>query len=84
MSPVLLAVLVACGGVAGSVGWRRATGPINRQPLYRLDLPPGMTRREYERRRRRRRKLERLFVTVAYAVTGAVGGIVFLMLINRH
>ena len=84
MTPALVAILAVFAGVAGSVGWRRATGPIYRRPLYRVDLPPGMTRSGYERQRRRRRKIQRLFVTLFYALAGAIGGIVFLMVINRH
>ncbi len=84
MTPALVVILVLCGGVAGSIGWRRATAPIYRRPRYRVDLPPGVTRSQYDRQRRRRRRIQRVFVTLFYALAGALGGIVFLMAIGRH
>jgi hypothetical protein len=83
MSPVLMGVMLVFGAVAGTVGWRRATGAIYRVPLYRLELPPGMSRRDYERRRRRHRKFQRLFMTMFYSLVGAMGGVVVLMVLPR-
>lgn len=84
MSPILAVLLLLFGGVAGYVGWRRATRPIYRRSLYDADPPHGMSRREYERIVRRRRKIKRVFVTLAYAATGAIVGLVLLLFIARH
>jgi len=72
------------GSVAGWIGWRSATRPIYRRSVYQPDPPDGMTRREFDRRVRRGRKIRRVFVTIFYAFSGAIGGVIFLMLLNRH
>ncbi len=72
------------GVIAGYIGWRRATKPIYRRMYVEADPPAGMTRREYDRVIRRRRKLWRLVVTFVYAVTGALCGILFLMVLARR
>jgi hypothetical protein len=80
----LAVIMLLFGSVAGWIGWRSATKPIYRRSLIEPDPPPGMTRREFERRVRRSRKVKRVFVTVLYAMIGAIGGVLFLMGINRH
>jgi hypothetical protein len=84
LNPVLVSTMALFGVVAGYIGWRRATKPIYRRTYVEGDPPNGMTRREYDRALRRRRKLWRLMVTFLYAVAGAIGGVVFLMLLARH
>ncbi|HTR85136.1 MAG TPA: hypothetical protein VMI56_11715 [Reyranella sp.] len=86
MNSVLLGVMLIGGGLAGWWGWRRATKTIYRRLVYKtIDPPPGMTRREYERSIRRRRKVMRVVVTILYTLSGALGGIVILMVIaSRH
>ena len=69
---------------AGYIGWRSATKPIYRRTYVTGETPNGMTRREYDRALRRRRKMWRLFITVLYALAGAVGGVLFLMLLARR
>ncbi len=80
----LAVIMLLFGSVAGWIGWRSATKPIYRRSLIQPDPPPGMTRREYDRRIRRGRKIRRVFVTLLYAVIGAIGGVVFLMVLDRH
>jgi hypothetical protein len=70
--------------VAGFIGWRRATKPIYRRTYADVDVPEGLTRREYDRSIRRRAKRWRLVVTVLYALGGAIGGVVFLLFLARH
>ena len=70
--------------VAGIIGWRRATKPIYRRTYADVDVPEGMTRREYDRAIRRRAKRWRLVVTALYAIGGAIGGVVFLLFLARH
>jgi hypothetical protein len=70
--------------VAGAIGWRRATKPIYRRSYANTDVPDGMTRREYDRSIRRQRKRWRIFITFTYALAGAVGGVIFLMVLARH
>jgi hypothetical protein len=70
--------------VAGFIGWRRATKPIYRRTYADVDVPEGLTRREYDRAIRRRAKRWRLVVTVLYAMAGAIGGVVFLLFLARH
>ncbi len=70
--------------IAGFVGWRRATKPIYRRTYANVDVPDGMTRREYDRAIRRKRKFWRLVITVVYASAGAIGGLVFLLVLARH
>ena len=70
--------------VAGYIGWRRATKPIYRRTYADVDVPEGMTRREYDRSIRRQRKRWRLVVTAVYAFCGAIGGVVFLLFLARH
>jgi hypothetical protein len=70
--------------VAGFIGWRRATKPIYRRTYADVDVPEGLTRREYDRAIRRRAKRWRLVVTVLYALGGAIGGVVFLLFLARH
>lgn len=72
------------GVIAGYIGWRRTTKPIYRRTYVEVEPPKGMTRREYDRAIRRRRKLWRLVVTFFYAVVGAIGGAIFLMILARH
>ncbi len=78
------AVLFVFGALAGVLGWRQTTKPIYRRSLFEPDVPAGMTRAEYERRLRRRRKAWRLFITVLYALLGAVAGLVLVSLIGRR
>jgi hypothetical protein len=80
---VLALTMLACAGIAGFVGWRRATKPIYRRSMWGLDVPDGLTRRDYERLIRTRRKRWRLAVTALYALMGAGAGVVLLMLLNR-
>lgn len=80
----LALIMLLFGSVAGWIGWRSATKPIYRRSLIEPDPPPGMTRREFERRVRRGRRIRRVFVTALYALAGAIGGVVVLMLIDRH
>jgi hypothetical protein len=84
MNSVLAVTILVFGAAAGWIGWRRATKPIYRRSLFEPDPPPGFTRRQYERAVRRRRKIWRVVVTVLYALAGAIGGIVFLLLVSRH
>jgi hypothetical protein len=56
----------------------------HRRTYVEVEPPKGMTRREYDRAIRRRRKLWRLVVTFFYAVVGAIGGAIFLMILARH
>ena len=84
MNPVLVSTIVVFGGAAGYVGWRRATKPIYRRSYSDADVPPGLSRREYDRGIRRKRKRWRLFVTLVYALAGAIGGIVFLLILSRR
>ena len=70
--------------VAGAIGWRRATKPIYRRSYANVDVPDGMTRREYDRAIRRQRKRWRLVVTLLYALAGAITGVIFLMILARH
>ena len=80
----LAVIMLLFGSVAGWIGWRTATKPIYRRSVYQPDPPPGMTRRDFERRIRRGRKIRRVFVTIFYAFAGAIGGVVVLMLLDRH
>ena len=84
MNPVVVSTLVACALVAGIIGWRRATKPIYRRTYADVDVPEGMSRREYDRSIRRQRKRWRLFITVVYAIAGAIGGLVFLFFLSRR
>lgn len=70
--------------VAGFIGWRRATRPIYRRTYADTDVPEGMTRRDYDRIVRRQRKRWRLFITLVYAIAGAIGGLVFLFFLARR
>ena len=76
-----MAVFAFVGGV---IGWRRATKPIYRRSYANTDVPDGMTRREYDRSIRRQRKRWRIFMTFLYALAGAIGGVIFLMVLARH
>lgn len=69
---------------AGFIGWRRATKPIYRRTYADIDVPGGMTRREYDRVIRRQRKRWRLFITLVYALCGAFAGLMFLFVLARH
>ena len=84
MNPVVVSTLVACALVAGIIGWRRATKPIYRRTYADVDVPEGMTRREYDRGIRRQRKRWRLYMTLVYAIAGAIGGLVFLFFLARR
>jgi hypothetical protein len=84
LNPVLVSTMVLFSVIAGYIGWRRATKPIYRRTYVEPDPPEGMTRREYDRKIRGRRKRWRLVVTVFYAIMGAIGGIVFLLLLARR
>ena len=66
------------------IGWRRATKPIYRRTYADVDVPEGLTRREYDRGIRRQRKRWRLFITVVYAIAGAIGGLLFLFFLARR
>ena len=70
--------------VAGYIGWRSTTKPIYRRTYADVDVPAGMTRREYDRRIRRQRKRWRLFITIVYALAGALGGVMFLFYLARR
>ena len=70
--------------VAGFIGWRRATKSIYRRTYADVDVPKGMTRREYDRTIRRQRKRWRLFITCVYALAGALGGLMLLFLLARR
>ena len=70
--------------VAGFIGWRRATKPIYRRTYADVDVPDGMTRREYDRAIRQQRKRWRLFITFVYAIAGAIGGLLFLFSLARR
>jgi len=76
--------MAVCAVVAGFIGWRRATKPIYRRTYADVDVPEGMTRREYDRTIRRQRKRWRLFITFVYAIAGAVGGLMFLFFLARR
>lgn len=69
---------------AGYVGWRRSTKPLYRRLYVEVDPPEGMTRRQYERQLRKRLKRWRIVVTIFYALSGAIGGILFLMVLARR
>lgn len=84
VNPILVSTVALFGVVAGYIGWRRATKPIYRRLYVELDPPHGVSRREHDRAIRRRRKLWRLVVTFFYAMAGALGGVLFLMLLARH
>ena len=70
--------------VAGFIGWRRATKSIYRRTYADVDVPKGMTRREYDRTIRRQRKRWRLLITFVYALAGALGGLMLLFLLARR
>lgn len=84
LNPVVVSTMAAFAVVAGFIGWRRATKPIYRRTYADVDVPEGMTRREYDRAVRRQRKWWRLFITVAYAIAGAIGGLMFLFFLARR
>ena len=83
MSPLLAVTMLFFAVVGGIIGWRRATKPIYRRSMFEPDPPSGMTRRDYDRQVRRRRKLWRLFITLLYAVIGALVGLAFLFVSRR-
>jgi hypothetical protein len=76
--------MLVFGVAAGVIGWRRSTKHVYRRSVYAPDIPDGLTRQEHERNIRRRRKRWRLVVTAAYAIVGALLGIVFLMFLGRR
>ena len=76
--------MAAFAFVAGFIGWRRATKPIYRRTYADVDVPEGVTRREYDRAIRRQRKRWRLFITIVYAFVGAIGGLLFLFFLARR
>ncbi len=84
MNVGLAIVLILLGGAGGWIGWRRATKAIYRRSMFERDLPPGMTRRDYDRAVRRRRRIRRVFITLLYAIVAMVAGIFFLLMIVRH
>jgi hypothetical protein len=69
---------------AGYVGWRRASKPVYRRSYAGVDVPDGMTRREYDRAVRRRAKRWRLFMTAVYALSGGATGLLLLFVLARH
>src|SRR4051812_15749379 len=75
LNPVVISTMAAFALVAGFIGWRRATKPIYRRTYADVDVPEGMTRRDYDRGIRRQRKRWRLFTTVVYALAGAIAGL---------
>ncbi len=80
----LAIVLALFGGAGGWIGWRHSTRAIYRRRRLDCDLPPGVTRREYNRNLRRRRRVERVFITILSALMGVVAGVFFLLVIARH
>src|SRR5262245_52980706 len=84
VNPVLATTMLVCGGIAAWIGWRRATKPIYRRSMWGMDVPDGMTRRDYERQIRNKRKRWRLVITFFYAIAGAIGGVLLLMIIARR
>jgi uncharacterized membrane protein YidH (DUF202 family) len=84
LNPVLVSTMAVFALVAGAIGWRRATKPIYRRSYADTDVPDGMTRRDYDRIIRRQRKRWRLFITIMYAIAGAIGGIIFLLILARR
>ena len=84
LNPVVVSTMAAFAVVAGFIGWRRATKPIYRRTYADVDVPEGMTRREYDRGIRRQRKRRRLYMTLVYAIAGAIGGLVFLFFLARR
>ena len=69
LNPVVISTMAAFALVAGFIGWRRATKPIYRRTYADVDVPEGMTRREYDRGIRRQRKRWRLYMTLSFAST---------------
>ena len=84
MNPVLAMTIFVFGSLAGFIGWRRATKPIYRRSMFGPDPPVGVSRRDFERALRRRRKIWRVVITIFYALFGALLGVLFLALLNRH
>jgi hypothetical protein len=84
MNPLFWAVLIVFGGAGGWLGWRRATRAVYRRSYGMTDAPLGEDRRRYEIATIMRRKRWRIVVTAAYAVGGAILGLVFLALISRR
>ena len=83
MSTLVAATMLVFAFVGGIIGWRRASKPIYRRSLYDPDLPPGVTRRDYERMERTRRKRRRVVVTCLSGLLGAVAGFCLLSLFRN-
>ena len=84
MNPILVSTLALCALAGGYLGWRRSTRQIYRRSFADVDVPEGMTRRDYDRALRRHRKRRRLVVTFLSAVAGALGGVFLLVLLARR
>jgi TRAP-type C4-dicarboxylate transport system permease small subunit len=84
LNPILVSTMALFALAGGYLGWRRWTRKIYRRTYSEFDVPEGMTRREYDRALRRQGKRWRLVATFAYAVAGALGGVLLLVLLVRR
>jgi hypothetical protein len=83
LSPSLVVLAAGVAGLSGVLGWRRGTRFLHRRSLSEPNLPPGMTRRAYDRRLRRRRKVQRMAMTALYVLAGAAVGAFFIGVMPR-
>ncbi len=79
LSPAVVVTLLTFGVFGGAWGWRRETKFVYRRSPGEPDLPPDMTRRDFDRRLRCRRKLRRLGLAALYFLVGLVLGAVFVV-----
>jgi hypothetical protein len=82
--PFGVVTVLAFGFVSGWIGWVRVTRPIYRRSLREPDLPPGVTRREFDRQLRSRAKRWRLVWTAVHLLVGVVVGAVVRSVMQRR
>lgn len=83
LSSGTIATLVLFGALGGLIGWRRSTKSIHRRSLRQPEVPPGITRREFDRQVRRRRKILRPIVTGLHILAGLALAAMFLAIVTR-
>jgi hypothetical protein len=71
LDPVRVITVLVVGALCSWLGWRSASKRIYRRSLNAPEIPPGMTRREFDRQRRRRTKVWRIVWTGVYFAVGA-------------
>jgi hypothetical protein len=86
LSPVVVVSALLLGVAGGWIGWRRSTRRLHRRSLRGPDLPPDMTRREFDRQFRSRMKRLRLVWTAVYFLGGALLGaaLTFFLVLQRR